>query len=103
MLDRCCCSRQLAGRCCFCQLSRLSSLAHRFFSRLFFTTQAVPVPPVKMLSRQLVRTSKTAVRQMATAAKDRPLSPHLQIYVPKINMITSVIFRGTGIAMAAGA
>jgi len=32
----------------------------------------------------------------------RPLSPHLTIYTFKENMITSVLFRGTGIAMTLG-
>jgi hypothetical protein len=33
-------------------------------------------------------------RRMATAARERPLSPHLTIYKFRVNMITSVIFRG---------
>lgn len=32
----------------------------------------------------------------------RPLSPHLTIYKPGVNMVTSVMFRGTGIALGAG-
>ena len=32
----------------------------------------------------------------------RPLSPHLQIYKPQITTITSILHRGTGLALAAG-
>jgi hypothetical protein len=46
----------------------------------------------------------TANRKSMTTAtvKQRPLSPHLTIYKFRVNMITSVIFRGTGIFMAGG-
>ncbi len=33
----------------------------------------------------------------------RPLSPHITIYTFKENMISSVLFRGTGMAMTFGA
>jgi hypothetical protein len=42
-------------------------------------------------------------RKMATGAASRPLSPHLTIYKFRSNMITSVMFRGTGIVMTGGA
>jgi len=32
--------------------------------------------------------------------KERPLSPHLQIYRPTLNMVLSVFHRGTGIVLA---
>jgi len=32
--------------------------------------------------------------------KERPLSPHLQIYRPTLNMVLSVLHRGTGIVLA---
>lgn len=34
--------------------------------------------------------------------KNRVLSPHLRIYKFRSNMISSVVFRGTGIAMMGG-
>lgn len=34
--------------------------------------------------------------------KDRPLSPHLQIYKPQLTSITSVLHRATGLGMAYG-
>jgi succinate dehydrogenase/fumarate reductase cytochrome b subunit len=46
-----------------------------------------------MVPRTLRRTASTAAR---------PLSPHLTIYKFRVNMITSVVFRGTGIAMTGG-
>ncbi len=34
----------------------------------------------------------------AAGAKSRPLSPHLQIYTPAINMVMSIVHRITGAA-----
>ena len=34
--------------------------------------------------------------------KDRPLSPHLQIYKPQFSSVTSVLHRATGIALTMG-
>jgi len=36
------------------------------------------------------------------AATARPLSPHLQIYSPKINMVMSIVHRITGMALYVG-
>jgi succinate dehydrogenase / fumarate reductase cytochrome b subunit len=36
------------------------------------------------------------------AARQRPLSPHLQIYTPKINMVMSIVHRITGAALYFG-
>ena len=33
----------------------------------------------------------------------RPLSPHLQVYKPQLTSILSIIHRGTGVALCAGA
>lgn len=41
-------------------------------------------------------------KRLASSSSSRPLSPHLTIYRFGINMITSTIFRGTGIAMTGG-
>lgn len=41
-------------------------------------------------------------RQKATAAANRPLSPHLQIYAPSISMVMSILHRLTGMALYAG-
>ncbi len=38
----------------------------------------------------------------APARKERPLSPHLQIYSPLINMVMSILHRITGAALYAG-
>lgn len=38
-----------------------------------------------------------------TPAADRPLSPHLQVYRPLINMMMSIIHRITGVALYGGA
>jgi hypothetical protein len=55
-------------------------------------------------STALVRKAPAArLMSTAAAAKQRPLSPHLTIYTFKVNMITSVLFRGTGIVMTGGA
>ncbi len=37
------------------------------------------------------------------ATKQRPLSPHLQVYRWQIQMVTSIIHRATGIVLAIGA
>ena len=37
-----------------------------------------------------------------TRAAERPISPHLQIYRPLINMVMSILHRITGIALYAG-
>ncbi len=38
----------------------------------------------------------------ASKGKQRPLSPHLQIYSPLINMVMSIVHRITGVALYAG-
>lgn len=44
------------------------------------------------------------VRCLSSEAKaKRPISPHLSIYRVGVNMVASVMFRGTGMAMTAGA
>jgi succinate dehydrogenase / fumarate reductase cytochrome b subunit len=35
--------------------------------------------------------------------RDRPLSPHLQVYRPQITSVLSITHRATGVALAAGA
>ena len=40
--------------------------------------------------------------QTKSAARPRPLSPHLQIYRWPVTMATSIIHRATGVALAAG-
>jgi succinate dehydrogenase / fumarate reductase cytochrome b subunit len=37
------------------------------------------------------------------STRERPLSPHLQVYRWQIQMLTSILHRGTGIVLAAGA
>ncbi len=54
-----------------------------------------------LLASSTPSSSTTIVRHAATA-KARPMSPHLTIYKFRINMITSVMFRGTGIVMTGG-
>lgn len=36
------------------------------------------------------------------AARERPLSPHLQVYKWQVQMVTSILHRGTGMALAVG-
>ena len=36
-------------------------------------------------------------------ARPRPLSPHMQIYRPLINMVMSILHRATGVALSVGA
>jgi len=56
-----------------------------------------------LLNISMKSTTPSSVKSMTTATvKQRPLSPHLTIYKFRVNMITSVIFRGTGILMAGG-
>ena len=58
----------------------------------------------------LARTSLVGKHALQTAGKrlytpvkpNRPLSPHLTIYNFELNAITSVFFRGTGIALTGG-
>ncbi len=40
--------------------------------------------------------------QAKSAAHTRPLSPHLQIYRWPVTMMTSIVHRATGLALAAG-
>src|ERR1700733_1277604 len=40
--------------------------------------------------------------QAKSAARARPLSPHLQIYRWPVTMATSIVHRATGLALAAG-
>jgi succinate dehydrogenase / fumarate reductase, cytochrome b subunit len=37
------------------------------------------------------------------ASANRPLSPHLQVYRPQLTSVMSIIHRGTGVALCAGA
>ena len=37
------------------------------------------------------------------SSRERPLSPHLQVYRWQIQMVTSILHRATGIVLAAGA
>lgn len=46
--------------------------------------------------------STTAVVQKRLLATNRPMSPHLTIYKPQLNSMTSITFRATGIAMTLG-
>jgi succinate dehydrogenase / fumarate reductase, cytochrome b subunit len=39
---------------------------------------------------------------MATQTKNRPLSPHLQVYRPQITSVLSILHRMTGVALAMG-
>jgi succinate dehydrogenase / fumarate reductase, cytochrome b subunit len=39
----------------------------------------------------------------AVVARPRPLSPHLQVYKPQLTSILSIVHRGTGVALCAGA
>ena len=34
---------------------------------------------------------------------ERPLSPHLQVYKPQLTSMTSILHRGTGVVLSAGA
>ena len=36
------------------------------------------------------------------ASRDRPLSPHLQVYKPQLTSVLSIMHRMTGLALAAG-
>lgn len=40
---------------------------------------------------------------MQTSQKERPLSPHLQVYSPQLTSILSIFHRGTGVFLAIGA
>jgi len=40
---------------------------------------------------------------VTTRQRERPLSPHLQVYRPQLTSILSIIHRGTGVALAIGA
>lgn len=40
---------------------------------------------------------------MTTTKRERPLSPHLQIYRPQITMVMSILHRATGVALVFGA
>jgi succinate dehydrogenase / fumarate reductase cytochrome b subunit len=48
------------------------------------------------------RRSETMVEAKTSRLKDRPLSPHLQIYKPMLTMMMSIVHRITGIALYAG-
>ena len=37
-----------------------------------------------------------------TATRDRPLSPHLQVYKPQLTSVLSILHRATGIALSVG-
>lgn len=60
---------------------------------------ALARPSTALVKAPAKRTLATA----AAGAKQRPLSPHLTIYTFRVNMITSVLFRGTGMVMTGGA
>ena len=50
------------------------------------------------------KTLEVQARFLSSAAQEkRPLSPHLTIYKPGINMVASVMFRGTGMVLSTGA
>ena len=40
---------------------------------------------------------------MTTTKRERPLSPHLQVYRWQITMVMSILHRSTGVALAVGA
>jgi len=40
---------------------------------------------------------------VSTTKRERPLSPHLQIYRPQLTSMLSIVHRGTGVALAIGA
>lgn len=40
---------------------------------------------------------------MTTIKRERPLSPHLQVYRPQLTSVLSIIHRGTGVALSVGA
>jgi succinate dehydrogenase / fumarate reductase cytochrome b subunit len=40
---------------------------------------------------------------VSTTKRERPLSPHLQVYRPQLTSVLSIIHRGTGVALALGA
>lgn len=40
--------------------------------------------------------------EKSAPAKERPLSPHLQVYKPQMTSVTSILHRATGLAMAYG-
>lgn len=40
---------------------------------------------------------------MTTIKRERPLSPHLQVYRPQLTSILSIIHRATGVALSVGA
>jgi len=42
----------------------------------------------------------TIITEYSDMQKERPLSPHLQVYRPTLNMVLSVFHRGTGIVLA---
>jgi len=48
------------------------------------------------------RTTRQRQHEPAMPANARPLSPHLSIYRWQIQMVTSILHRATGIALAAG-
>ena len=47
---------------------------------------------------------KSALKKdtLPMASRERPLSPHLQIYKWQVQMVTSILHRATGMALAAG-
>jgi succinate dehydrogenase / fumarate reductase cytochrome b subunit len=48
------------------------------------------------------RRSESMAEAKTSHLKDRPLSPHLQIYKPMLTMMMSIVHRATGIALYAG-
>src|SRR5262245_56487566 len=48
------------------------------------------------------RRSESMAEAKTSRLKDRPLSPHLQIYKPMLTMMMSIVHRITGIALYAG-
>lgn len=40
---------------------------------------------------------------MSTIKRERPLSPHLQVYRPQLTSVLSIVHRGTGVVLSLGA
>jgi succinate dehydrogenase / fumarate reductase, cytochrome b subunit len=55
----------------------------------------------KSRPKGLVMAAEAQLKSSAHA--NRPLSPHLQVYKPQLTSVMSIIHRGTGVALCAGA
>jgi succinate dehydrogenase / fumarate reductase cytochrome b subunit len=51
------------------------------------------------LHRFLIRTEKDT---LPMASRERPLSPHLQVYKWQVQMVTSILHRATGVMLVVG-